>query len=439
MTGLRKAVLWAAAWAAGAGLSVPAAAPPQLRYVVIVTRHGVRSPTANAARLNQYSAQPWPEWGVSPGYLTAHGRALMTIMGAYYREWLAGAGLLESQGCADQERIYIHADTDQRTLETGRAVAESLLRGCPPAVHSEPEGKRDALFDPIEAGVARPDWEVAAKAVRARLGEHPERFLELHRDAFEKLRFVLAGPGGAAEKPLEFPKEISVTNTGRSVRLNEELSVAATVSENLLLEYSNGMQGQELGWGRLDAETLRRVLELHVAQSDLLRRTPYLARARGSNLLAHVLRSMEQADTGKAVAGALGGPGVKVLIVVGHDTNLANLSGMLGLSWRLPGDQPDDTPPGGALVLSLWRQADTARDVVRTEYVAQTLQQMRAATPLGLAAPPAREELTVAGCEAAAAGGGCAWETFVKALRTAIDERFVALPGGEAERQPAAR
>ncbi len=407
--------------------------------MVIVTRHGVRSPTGNAARLNQYSAQPWPEWGVPPGYLTAPGRALMTIMGAYYREWLSSAGLLASQGCADQARIYIHADTDQRTLETGRAVAESLLPGCPPAVHSEPEGKRDALFNPIEAGVVHPDWEVAAQAVRERLGEHPERFLELHRDAFEKLQFVLAGPGGGAEKPLAFPKEITVTNTGRSVRLNEELSAAATLGENLLLEYTNGMPGQELGWGRLDAETLRRVLELHVAQSDLLRRTPYLARARGSNLLEHVLRSMEQAATGQAVAGALGGPGAKVLIVVGHDTNVANLGGMLALAWHLPGDQPNDTPPGGALVFSLWRQPDTARAFVRTEYLAQTLEQMRAATPLSLAAPPAREELTVAGCDAAAAGGGCAWGTFVKALQAAIDERFVAHPGGEAARQPAAR
>lgn len=72
-------------------------------------------------------------------------------------------------------------------------------------------------------------------------------------------------------------------------------------SEDLLLEYANGMEGSSLGWGRLTRENLDRVLEIHAVYSDLMRRTPYLARARGSNLLADVLQSLEQAETGKPV------------------------------------------------------------------------------------------------------------------------------------------
>jgi len=51
-----------------------------------------------------------------------------------------GLHLLATRGCGDAGWIYIHADTDQRTLETGRALAEALLPGCAAAVHSEPEG-----------------------------------------------------------------------------------------------------------------------------------------------------------------------------------------------------------------------------------------------------------------------------------------------------------
>ena len=185
------------------------------------------------------------------------------------------------------------------------------------------------------------------------------------------------------------------------------------------------MQGKDLGWGRLDANSLFRILELHVLFSDLTRRTPYLARARGSNLLDHVLLSMEQAATGKPVPGALGPPGDTVLIVSGHDTNLSNLSGMLGLSWHLPGYQPDDTPPGGALIFSLWQQA--GHYFVRTEYLAQTMEQMRNATPLSLAAPPAKQDVTVAGCESAPKAAGCSWETFETSLQKAIDNQFVAM------------
>ena len=57
----------------------------------------------------------------------------------------------------------------------------------------------------------------------------------------------------------------------------------------------------DLGWGRLTKEKLFSVLEVHSVESDLMRRTPYLARARGSNLLEHVLLSIEQAERGEVL------------------------------------------------------------------------------------------------------------------------------------------
>jgi len=74
-------------------------------------------------------------------------------------------------------------------------------------------------------------------------------------------------------------------------------------------------------------------------------------------LLSHVWRSLEQAATGKETAGALGKPGDALLLLAGHDTNLSNLSGMLGLLWKLAGYQPDGTPPGGGLIFSVRRDA----------------------------------------------------------------------------------
>jgi 4-phytase/acid phosphatase len=349
----------------------------------------------------------------------------MKLLGAYYKQWLTGEHLLRQQGCEDVHRVYIYADTEQRTLETGQALGESLLPGCSVTVHSAPPGSHDPLFNPIEAGIAKPDWEIAAQAVRQRLGDPPSHILELRRAAFESLEFVLAG-AGTPEKRIEPPEAISVSVTRKGVQLNEPWSVASTLSEDLLLEYAEGMQGKEFGWGRLDTNSLFRVLELHAVYADLMRRTPYLARIRGANLLDHVLRSMQQAVTGEAVPGALDRPGNAVLIVAGHDTNLSNLSGMLGLSWRLPGYQPDDTPPGGALIFSLWKGANTGY-FVRGQYLAQTLEQMRSAAALSLAAPPAKQDVTVAGCESATVSHGCSWSTFVKSLQRAMDNRLTSM------------
>ena len=152
------------------------------------------------------------------------------------------------------------------------------------------------------------------------------------------------------------------------------------------------------------------------AEADLMRRTPYLARARGSNLLARVKSSMEQAVTGTAVPGALGRPGDAVLVVAGHDTNLSNLSGMLGLTWKLPGYPRDDTPPGGALIFSVWQDQHAGHMTVRVRYVSQTPDQMYRGDHLSVAAPPAIEELRVPGC---AGTVDCPWDRFSRVVSEA--------------------
>jgi 4-phytase/acid phosphatase len=275
-------------------------------------------------------------------------------------------------------------------------------------VHSQPAGSGDPLF----SGLGTLDPERARTAVKERLGSDPQKLLTEHKAALEALQFLLNRPNPAAD--------IGVSLEGKSVELTGPFAIGSTFSENLLLEYTNGMQGKSLGWGRLTKENLHQVLELHAVYADLMRRTPYLARVRGSNLLAQVLHSLEQAETGRETAGALGRPGDAVLLISGHDTNLSNLSGMLGLSWSLPGYQADDTPPGGALIFSLWHDAEAGRDFVKLRYTAQTLDQMRNGEPLSLESPPAGQEVTLPGCPAVATGG-CPWEAARAVLQKAID------------------
>ena len=184
------------------------------------------------------------------------------------------------------------------------------------------------------------------------------------------------------------------------------------------LAYANGFEGRELGWGRLNARNLQQVLELHTAYADLMRRTPYLARARGGNLLTRVRQSIAQAAAGKATADALGTVGDRLLIVSGHDTNLSNISGMLDLSWHLPGYPADDTPPGGAIVFSLWREP-SGPYVVRTQYLAETPDQMRTASDSAAAAPVVRD-VALPACGPLPPGALCPWERFERVLRDAV-------------------
>jgi 4-phytase/acid phosphatase len=202
------------------------------------------------------------------------------------------------------------------------------------------------------------------------------------------------------------------------------LATASTLSEVFLLEYAEGIPQPALGWGRLTKEKLLEVLELHTAYVDLARRTPYLARARGSNLLAHIVASLEQAASGKAVAGALGQPGGALAIVAGHDTNLSSLSGMLDLSWRIAGQAPDDTPPESALVFSLWRERARGGWFVKLEFVSASLDQIRRLEPLTLESPPARVPVAIPACASPRSGGGCPLPAFREVVQNAINPKF---------------
>lgn len=353
----------------------------------------------------------------------------MKQMGAYDRLWLVREGLLRMNGCGDAGAIRILADSDQRTRETARALAEGLVPSCPISIASLAEGRPDPLFHPVEAGVAAPDRERAVAAVAGRMGGDPAAVTEAWRPQLQLLQQILEDcPAGARCNPakprslLDLGSSLAPGKTDHIVDLHTPLAVASTMTENFLLEYCEGMASGQVGWGRVTPASLRDLLQLHVAQEDLAGRTEAIARAQSSALLFSLLQSIRQAAGRRPVRRALTRPSDKVLILSGHDTNLVNIAGALHLNWIVDGRR-DDTPPGGALVFELWRRKGARQDEVRVWYMAQTLDQMRNATTLTLENPPLRLPVFLPAC--GKASGACDLSGFEHALKTAIDKRFV--------------
>lgn len=400
----------------------------ELKFVLYVSRHGVRSPTGKISQYSQYSKAPWPTWDVPPGYLTQHGYDLMKLFGAYDRMELTSEGLLTQQGCGDAARVTFYADSDQRTRETGKALAEGLFPGCNVPVQSLPEGTNDPLFHPVPAKISLMNPELAMAAIAGRIGGNPNNLTEAYRKEITSLDDILSTCGDAQSSTkkrtslLEIPATLSHGKGDHVADLRGPLNTASTLTEDLLLEYTQGMNPKDVGWGCVDGVRLRSLIDLHTAAVDFTQRTPAIASMQASNLLDHINKSIEQAVTQRAVPGASSRTGDQVLFLVGHDTNLSNIAGLLNLTWIADGRR-DDTPPGAALIFELWKRSTTKEYFVRVYFTEQTLEQMRSATTLTSSNPPERVPLFLPGCSRE--DYSCTWSSFSKVLRQATASQFV--------------
>jgi 4-phytase/acid phosphatase len=401
-----------------------------LKFVVYLSRHGVRSPTGLPEQYNPYSLAPWPAWDVPPGYLTAHGYQLMKLFGAYDRMELAQEGLFSASGCTDANRVSFYADSDQRTRETGKALAEGLFPGCHTDVQFLPEGTNDPLFHfhPTQAELGVNSPAQATAAIAGRIGGVPANLTEAYRTQLGTLDTILATCGTAATPPqkrtslFDIPATLTQGSGGHVAELRSPLNTASTLVENLLLEYTQGMEVSSVGWGCVDAVKLRSLMELHSAATDYTERTPALAKIAASNLLSVIDKSIEQAVTQKVIHGIPGKPGDRALFLIGHDTNLTNIAGLLNLTW-IADERRDDTPPGGALIFELWRNRHTGQFSVRTYFTVQTLEQMRSSATLTLSSPPQRVPVFLPGCSQK--DYSCTYATFTQTVQHAIDSRYV--------------
>lgn len=419
-----------AAVAVALAAAAPASAQGEdvLTKLVVVSRHGVRTPLTPATELAQWAAQPWPPGSDPPGALTPRGAQLASLMGRWYRDYAGLLGALPAAGCPPPAAVYAYADLPGRTQATARALLDGFAANCNLPVRTRGAASVDPLFHPVEAGVCPIDPMQAQVRVLERAGGDLNRIIRDHKPQVAALQTMLGccqpalcaafGRGAACTLP-DLPTALSITPAG-DLALLGALPIAASASEAILLQYLDGAPLGEVAWGRVTPDRLREALRLHTELFDLTQRTPYLARRAGSTLLYKIGAAV---TSERALGFGPADPAVrdaKVVFYVGHDTNLWNLAALLDVSWLQTGWQRNQTPPAGALVFEVHAGADHKQRVF-TSFVAQAVDQMRNATVLTQETPPVRTPLRLAGCSSSAPGYPCTVEEFAVVLRNALD------------------
>jgi len=426
------------------------AAPAELKFVLILSRHGIRPPLTENARLNDFSANAWPQWEVALGELTPHGNIAMQQMGQYLRLRYVEDGLFPPGGCPAPGEIYLYSDTDHRNLDSTRATFNGFAPNCErldiDRMAPTPDNKRDPLFNTVPYTFTAPPAATAEAALRTALRVDPNIALtERGNPELNELAHILApDPAHQPAKPiLKQPVSFGPGTYGASAR--GPLVSASSLVEDLELEYIDAKPLAQVGWGRLGSTdqqvdaTLLRLLPLHIKAFGLGLRTPLFARAAGSSLLAHILATLQRASgapssPGDSIAGQggvsiqslknvrpIGPAGPKLVYLSGHDSNLFAIGGLLGLHWHAD-SRNDDTPPDSQLAFELWQHPGASEYDIRIRFRAQTLMQLRSAETLSLDNPPNDVELTPTGC---VAHHPCPLSTFLRTAEHALDPAFV--------------
>lgn len=378
------------AWAAFEQTQPDAAG--HLIKVVVLSRHGVRSPTQSSKTLLDWSQSVWPEWPVGRGELTPRGAELVTALWQHQRERFTTQGLFPDRTCPDPESVFVRADPEQRTRATAKALLEGLAPGCGLSFVTEETLQPDPLFHPVEAGVcalnpSAVDLQSEREALERRL-ENPIRELaELSGPCAPDFcrRHGLAAGCTAAD----IPSRLSFHDNNHKIDLGGRLGIAASLVEILLLEYAQ-WPDKLPGFGPrhpVDRRLLERLLPIHSRVFALVNQNPSIAAHRGSALLAEMTAALAGVHPDPALNAA------GLVAFVGHDTNIAAVTGLLGLRWHLPGYGEQEIPPASMLVLELWEQ--NGIPTVRASIFAQSLDTLRSPTGEG---EPLRQSVVIPDC-----------------------------------------
>ncbi len=389
--------------------AAPTVPEPRLERVVMLMRHGVRPPTKPMVTPPGVAAQAWPAWSVAWGELTPHGYDAVRLLGAWDRRHWADQGLLSAEGCPAAGQVHLAASSKSRTQATARALAEGLAPGCPLEVEFPATPADDAEFHPLDAGAVPIDPDLALAAQMA-LTPTGGLQAEMARQAtlLKRLSAVLGccTVESCAEQTL--PAGCDLSQWPQTLTRNEEdradlappLGLASTVAQTFLLEYLEGKPMDEVGWGRVSRDDIEAFLSFHTLKFYYEGRAPYVAARAASPLARRMLTALES------------GPALTVL--AGHDTNIADLGGMLDLHWQVPGYPADNPPPGGAVGFELWRDG-AGQGTVRAFYRAQTMDQVRDLRPMIGAEQAAFEYIAIPGCAAP-----CRLEDFDRLVRSRL-------------------
>ena len=359
-------------WFAGTGQLVEAV--PQdafhskyhLAQVIVLSRHNIRAPLANAEKLGKITEHQWHDFGVKGGELTAHGAQIEEKMGAYCRLYFQKEELFPVAYQPEARDILFYANAFQRTIATARSFETGMFPDVDvPVRYNGNVNDADPVFLPGQGGHRAPFDEKLTEELAALGGESA-----LTQSVAAGVKTAAAVLDNAENGAGEF--KVTVQD---GVHFGGNIRPLMTACDALTLQYyelgdNRASFGHELSFNEWRDVAAVKDLGIHV-----YRHMPTLSRALSRPLLSILQEELNLQRR-------------KFTFLCGHDTNIASVMGAMEVKDTvLPETIEQEAPISCKLVVEEWQDQE-GESYVALKLVYPSTNQLCSKTPIDANNPP---------------------------------------------------
>ena len=366
----------------------------ELKEVVVMSRHNIRSPlSSGGAAYQRVTPHEWFKWSSPGSQLSLRGGVLETEMGQFFRKWVVGEGLLPDNYRPAGDEVLFYANSRQRTFATAKYFSAGFLPFANVEItHKYEEDKMDPVFTPQFTKMNDAYRQQVLSEMQTMHGG-PQAWMTAQQPALTLMEQVLdmANAPAAANDTTHFwydDVQFKIEK-GDEPKMTGGYTLANSVADAMVLQCYESEDFSAFGH-ELTMEQWRAICAVKEVYDGLLFTTHSAAVNLAYPLVSRIREELGRGDR-------------KFVFLCGHDSNLASIGAALGFQFPETENALElHTPIGSKLVFEKW--SNGTDDYVAVNLVYQSVYQLQGRTLLSADVPPMVLPVTIEGLTANADG-----------------------------------
>ena len=359
----------------------------QLKEVVVMSRHNIRSPlTSGGAAHVRVTPHQWFAWTSPTSQLSLRGGVLETEMGQFFRKWLVGEGLLPDNCRPEGGEVLFYANSRQRTFATAKYFSAGFLPFANVEIqHKYFEDKMDPVFTPKFTKMNAKYRQQVLDEMQTIHGG-PQTWMKSVQPTLTLMEDILDMAHSPAAKNdtthFRFDDTQFVLEKGDEPKMKGGYKLANSVADALVLQCYESESMTTFGH-ELSEKQWRDICAVKEVYDALLFTTHSAAVNLAYPLVSRIREELHHV-------------GRKFTFLCGHDSNLASIGAALGFCYPETEQALElHTPIGSKLVFEKW--SDGTEEYVAINLVYQRVSQLQNRTLLSTDVPPMVMPVTIEG------------------------------------------